>query len=135
MTEEKPAASLIVTLLPFSSKMSISAALQLLETTLVYGITQMALWVIGSEQHDNSRQMEMDDASHERDVNDKRRRTSVGVTNLARIEESTADLKALLTKAKPIMEKAAEQLHLERQSLVSSLTNFLERKIRTADSR
>lgn len=115
--------------------MSISAALQLLETTLVYGITQMALWVIGSEQHDNSRQMEMDDASHERDVNDKRRRTSVGVTNLARIEESTADLKALLTKAKPIMEKAAEQLHLERQSLVSSLTNFLERKIRTADSR
>lgn len=135
-SDEKPAIPSNLPLVPFSPKMTISAALQLLETTLVYGITQMAVCVVGSsDQHESSRQMEMDDGSHERDMNEKRRRPSAGVTNLARIEEAIVDLKGLLSKAKPVMDKAAEQLRLERYSLIGSLSNFLEKKVRTADGR
>ncbi|KAF8467434.1 nucleoporin subcomplex protein binding to Pom34-domain-containing protein [Gautieria morchelliformis] len=111
----------------FSAKATILAASQVLETTLTYAVTQVAIWVEAADHRESPRQLEFDDGGHEREVGEQRRRTSIG--GRVRRGEIAVDLKTLLTKSKPVIEKARQQLKLESESIILLLIGFLEKRV------
>jgi nuclear pore complex protein Nup188 len=113
----------------FSPRATILAASQTLETVLTYAVTQLAIWVEAADQRESPRQMELDEGLHERDVGEKRRRTSVGMGGHVRRGEIAVDLKTLLTRSKPVVEKARQQLKLESEGMVLLLIGFLEKRV------
>lgn len=113
----------------FSSKSTILAASQVLETTLTYAVTQMAIWVEAADHRESPRQMELDDGGHERDVGEKRRRTSLSVGGRVRRGEIAIELKGLLTRSKPVIDKCRQQLKSESQSIIWMLIGFLEKRV------
>ena len=106
------------------------AASQLLETTLTYAVTQVAIWVEAADHRESPRQMEFDDGGHEREVGEKRRRTSMGVGGRVRRGEIAVELKTLLMGSKPVIEKARQQLKLENEGgIILLLIAFLEKRV------
>jgi nuclear pore complex protein Nup188 len=117
-------------LLPaFSAKTTILVASQVLETTLTYAVTQLAIWMEAADHRESPRQLELDDGGHEREVGEQRRRTSMSVGERVRRGEIAVDLKSLLTMSKPVMEKARQQLKLESESIILLLIGFLEKRV------
>lgn len=114
----------------FSAKATILAASQLLETTLTYAVTQIAIWVEAVDHRDSPRQMEFDDGGHEREVGEKRRHPSMSVGGRVRRGEIALELKTLLTGSKPVIEKAQQQLGLRNEgSIIVLLIAFLEKRV------
>lgn len=109
--------------------MTFLAASQTLETVLTYAVTQLAVWVEAANQRESPRQMELDEGLHEREVGEKRRRTSVGVGGRVRRGEVAVDLRTLLNRSRPVIEKARQQLRLESESLLVLLIRFLEKRV------
>jgi nuclear pore complex protein Nup188 len=112
----------------FSAKTTVLAASEVLETTLTYAVTQLAIWVEAAEHRDSPRQMELDDGGLN-EVGEKRRRTSMGVSGLVRREEIAVELKTLLTSSKSVIEKARQQLKSDGQSIIWLLIGFLEKRV------
>lgn len=112
----------------FSAKTTILAASEVLETTLTYAVTQLAIWVEAAEHRESPRQMEVDDGGHS-EAGEKRRRTSIGVGGRVRREEIAVELKTLLTSSKAVVEKSRQQLKLESQSIIWLLIGFLEKRV------
>lgn len=110
----------------FSRRVTIQAASQTLETVLTYAVTQLAVWLETKDQKGSPRQMELDD---EREVGEKRRRASIGVSGRVRRGEIVVDLKTLLTMSKPVVENARQQLKMESEGMIGLLLGFLERRV------
>ncbi|KAF8589637.1 hypothetical protein K439DRAFT_1404885 [Ramaria rubella] len=119
----------ILSLPSFSSQTTIAAASQVLETVLMYAVTQLAIYVEATQHRESPRPMELEDGGHEREVGEKRRRTSLGVGGRVRRGEIAADLKALLARSKPIIEKAKQRLKVESEDVVVLLLGFLEKRV------
>ncbi|KAF8520761.1 nucleoporin subcomplex protein binding to Pom34-domain-containing protein [Hysterangium stoloniferum] len=111
----------------FSPRQTIFAASQLLETVLTYAVTQLAICLEGPDNRESPR-MEMDEVGYDRIANENRRRTSIGVNGRVRRDELVVDLKALLTRSRPVVEKARQQLKMESRGMVSLLVGFLEKR-------
>lgn len=126
---DKPSLPLSIALMPFSARSAITAASQVLETVLTYAVTQLAMWVETTGQHEGGRQMDIDESGHEREGDTKRRRASMSIGGRVRKGEIAGDLKVLLTQSKPLIEKAHQQLKLDSQEMVPLLSGFLEKRL------
>lgn len=100
----------------------------MLETVLTYAVTQLALWVEVAEHRESGRVMDLDEG-HEREGGEKRRRTSMGVGGRVRKEEIVEDLKALLTRSRPLIQQVQQQFNMQSQGMVSLLIGFLEKRL------
>ena len=126
-----PSSATSLSIPAFSQRATILAASQTLETVLTYAVTQLAIWVEAKDRKGSPRQMEQDVG--ERESGEKRRRTSIGMSGRVRRGEIAVDLKTLLARSKPVVDKAGQQLMLESEGMMSLLIGFLEKRV-LADS-